>query len=54
MWSAGCILYTMLTGFEPFQAKYVKDLIEKIKNVDYHFPNDPFSNISPECIDLIK
>ncbi|EAR98522.3 Serine/Threonine kinase domain protein (macronuclear) [Tetrahymena thermophila SB210] len=54
IWSAGVILYTMLCGKEPFQAEFVKDLINKIIEGEYSFPSDPWDKISEEAKDLIK
>jgi len=31
VWAAGCVLYTMLCGYQPFSSKYVLELIESIK-----------------------
>ncbi|KAL4450265.1 hypothetical protein ABPG74_008971 [Tetrahymena malaccensis] len=54
IWSAGVILYTMLCGKEPFQAEFVKDLINKIIEGEYSFPSDPWDKISEEAKDLIR
>lgn len=35
MWSAGVVLYTMLSGKMPFDAEYLQDLIEKIKLAEF-------------------
>ena len=31
MWSAGVVLYTMLSGRQPFEGEYVKELVDNIK-----------------------
>jgi len=54
MWSAGVVLYTMLCGYQPFQAEYVQDLIEKIKAGKYEFSADPWVNISKQAKNLVK
>ncbi|CAK76827.1 unnamed protein product (macronuclear) [Paramecium tetraurelia] len=53
MWSAGCILYSMLSGQLPFLSDYLNDLIEKIKEAAIEFPNDLFEQVSEEAKDLI-
>ncbi|KAL4508229.1 hypothetical protein ABPG72_021602 [Tetrahymena utriculariae] len=54
IWSAGVVLYTMLSGQEPFQAEYLQDLIAKIQNADYQFQSHIWSTISNEAKDLIQ
>ncbi|EAR95768.2 Serine/Threonine kinase domain protein (macronuclear) [Tetrahymena thermophila SB210] len=54
IWSAGVVLYTMLSGQEPFQAEYLQDLIAKIQNADYQFQSHIWSAISDEAKDLIQ
>ncbi|CAD8170348.1 unnamed protein product [Paramecium pentaurelia] len=53
MWSAGCILYSMLSGQLPFLSDYLNDLIEKIKDAAIEFPNELFEQVSKEAKDLI-
>lgn len=54
VWSAGCVLYTMLCGYQPFYAHYLNDLIELIKTGNYSFPSDPWSLVSKDAKDLIS
>ncbi|CAD8087017.1 unnamed protein product [Paramecium sonneborni] len=53
MWSAGCILYSMLSGQLPFISDYLNDLIEKIKEAALEFPNELFEQVSEEAKDLL-
>ncbi|OHT12146.1 CAMK family protein kinase [Tritrichomonas foetus] len=50
MWSAGVILYSMVTGNIPWKAKTEKELYVCIKNCDYTIPE----YLSEDCQDLIK
>jgi serine/threonine protein kinase len=54
MWSAGVVLYTMLCGYQPFQADCLEDLIELIKKGKYEFHTDLWDNISSQAKDLVK
>ncbi|CAD8093062.1 unnamed protein product [Paramecium primaurelia] len=54
MWSAGCILYSMLSGQLPFNADYLNDLVENIKQAKYDFPEEIFSEVSAEAKNLIQ
>ncbi|CAK85880.1 unnamed protein product (macronuclear) [Paramecium tetraurelia] len=53
MWSAGCILYSMLSGQLPFNADYLNDLIDNIKEAKISFPVELFEGVSDEARDLI-
>jgi len=54
MWSAGAVLYTMLCGYQPFQAEYVKDLIDEIVEGKADFKAEPWDQISKEAKSLVK
>ena len=54
IWSAGVILYILLFGEPPFKGSSDNDLYEKIKKIDYSFPESKRMNVSKEAIDLIK
>lgn len=53
MWAAGCVLYTILCGYQPFFKQYVADLIETIKRGTYEFDSEIWSYISAEAKQLI-
>jgi len=54
MWSAGCILYTMLAGYPPFMSEYVADLIEDIKFGTYDITKSPWNEVSEEAKNLVR
>lgn len=54
MWSAGVILYTMLSGKEPFQADFIDDLKNKIVLGSFDFDGEIWKNISGNAKSLIK
>lgn len=54
MWAAGCVLYTMLSGIQPFYSEYIVDLIEKIENCKIEFPEQEWKYVSEEAKNLIK
>lgn len=53
IWSAGCILYIMLSGRPPFYAKNKNDLMNKIKQKNYSFNYTAFDCISYSAKNLI-
>ena len=54
IWAAGCVLYTMLCGYQPFHAKYSKDLIQKIKEEAPNLDSDFWQRVSPQAKHLVK
>ena len=54
IWSAGVILYAMLSGSFPFNGKSDKDIYKAIIKRKYDFKKDVWKNISNEAKDLIN
>ena len=54
IWSAGVILYILLSGQPPFNGSNDKKIYKKIMKLDYNFNKDIWKNISFDAIDLIK
>eukprot|EP00008_Paramoeba_atlantica_P005067 CAMPEP_0201479890 /NCGR_PEP_ID=MMETSP0151_2-20130828/4517_1 /ASSEMBLY_ACC=CAM_ASM_000257 /TAXON_ID=200890 /ORGANISM="Paramoeba atlantica, Strain 621/1 / CCAP 1560/9" /LENGTH=806 /DNA_ID=CAMNT_0047861593 /DNA_START=81 /DNA_END=2501 /DNA_ORIENTATION=+ len=52
VWSIGCIFYTLLVGYPPFQSKSVNDTYAKIKESSYQWPNS--SRVSKGAADLVR
>lgn len=53
-WAAGCILYTLLGGYQPFYAPIVSDLINLIKDGGVAFHGPEWESVSEPAKDLIK
>ena len=55
IWSAGCIMYTMLKGQVPYDADDDQELIMKIK-ADYEikYARKDWCHFHPLCVDVLK
>jgi calcium-dependent protein kinase len=54
IWSAGVILYILLSGEPPFNGPSDRIIYSKIKKMDYSFPDEKWKTISSEAKDLIS
>ena len=53
IWSAGVILYSMLSGHFPFNGRTNKEIFKSISKKKFEFPEKYWKNISNEAKDLI-
>ncbi|KAK4844533.1 hypothetical protein QYF36_021371 [Acer negundo] len=53
VWSAGVILYILLSGMPPFWGKTKTKIFEAVKAADLRFPSNPWDHISASARDLI-
>lgn len=54
VWSAGVILYILLSGTPPFWGKTKSRIFESVRLADLRFPSDPWNHISNSAKDLIR
>ncbi|KAF3433040.1 hypothetical protein FNV43_RR24142 [Rhamnella rubrinervis] len=54
VWSAGVILYILLSGMPPFWGKTKSRIFEAVKVADLRFPSDPWDHVSESAKDLIR
>jgi calcium-dependent protein kinase len=54
IWSAGIIIYILLSGEPPFYGPNDDTIYAKIKSLKYTFPEEKWKNISKEAKDLIS
>lgn len=47
LWSAGVILFVMLSGELPFNSDYLNDIIDKISQCKYEMNSPIWNQISP-------
>lgn len=53
-WSLGVIAYTLLSGKEPFFAKSIGEVYEKIRKADFNFEGEIWEKISADAKDFIS
>ena len=53
IWSAGVILYILLSNASPFKESYYFRILKEIKKLKYDFPEKKWKNISNDAKDLI-
>ncbi|KAI9006967.1 kinase-like domain-containing protein [Hyaloraphidium curvatum] len=55
LWSLGCITYTILAGYSPFQeAQDQQELFTRILKCDYNYSGPEWANVSTEAKQFIK
>lgn len=54
IWSAGVMLYILVTAAPPFDGKDDKEIMENVKKLEYTFDIPEAKNLSSEVKDLIK
>lgn len=54
VWSAGVILYILLSGMPPFWGKTKSRIFEAVKAADLRFPSEPWDHVSKSAKDLIR
>ena len=54
MWSIGCILYVLLTGFPPFGGHTDAETLAKVSLGKYSLQELEEEEVSEECLDLLK
>lgn len=53
VWSAGCVMYLMLTGKLPFMGRTLHELQQKVNNSEPNFTRD-CAGLSPDAIEVVK
>eukprot|EP01053_Blabericola_migrator_P002701 Blabericola_migrator_1__2700@NODE_1768_length_3821_cov_86_086841_g734_i3_p1_GENE_NODE_1768_length_3821_cov_86_086841_g734_i3NODE_1768_length_3821_cov_86_086841_g734_i3_p1_ORF_typecomplete_len607_score87_73Pkinase/PF00069_25/5_6e78Pkinase_Tyr/PF07714_17/2_3e43EFhand_7/PF13499_6/5_7e12EFhand_7/PF13499_6/3_1e16EFhand_8/PF13833_6/1_1e02EFhand_8/PF13833_6/4_1e06EFhand_8/PF13833_6/2_1e05EFhand_8/PF13833_6/3_3e09EFhand_11/PF08976_11/2_6e05EFhand_11/PF08976_11/4_3e11EFhand_1/PF00036_32/4_2e03EFhand_1/PF len=54
LWSAGVILYILLSGYPPFHGKDNREILEKVKTGSYNFDTRAWRRVSDYAKDLVR
>lgn len=53
VWSAGVILYILLSGMPPFWGNTKSRIFDAVREADLRFPSNPWDHISESAKDLV-
>lgn len=53
VWALGVLLFTMLCGCFPYRGSTDAELYAKISNAEYKIPNDVYTSLSTDAIELL-
>jgi calcium-dependent protein kinase len=54
VWSAGVILYILLSGMPPFWGKTKSRIFDAVRAADLRFPSDPWDHITESAKELVR
>lgn len=54
VWSAGVILYILLSGTPPFWGKTKSQIFDAVKAADLRFPSNPWDQIAESAKELVR
>ena len=54
VWSAGVILYILLSGTPPFWGKTKSQIFDAVRAADLQFPSNPWDRISDSAKNLVR
>ncbi len=54
IYSAGVILYTLLSGLSPFYGKTIQEVLNKNKEAKVEYPIKNWCGVSENAVDLVK
>lgn len=54
VWSAGVILYILLSGMPPFWGNTKSRIFDAVREADLRFPSDPWDHVSISARDLVR
>ena len=54
MWSAGCMLYLMLSGYPPFDGESQEEIFEAILEGKFDFDDEEWEDVSEDAKDMIR